>query len=321
MRAARIEVLGGPSSVVLSEVPDPVAGDGQVLIEVRAAGITYPDVLMSRGEYQFKPELPFVPGSQVAGTVLSAPESSGLTAGQRVCAFTIVGGFAERAVVSPSQVLPAPDELSWDAAAVSLTNYLTAHFALLLRGRLKAGDWVLVHGAAGGVGLASIQMAKSVGASVIAVVSSEAKAAAARRSGADHVLEVDDFRAGVKTLTGGRGVDVVLDPVGGDRFTDSLRSLAQGGRLVVVGFVGGEIPTVKVNRLLLNNIDVVGAAWGEYAMTNTDYAAQQWQELLPLFASGALRPEVAAVLPLERAAEGLRLLDDREVIGNVVLTP
>jgi NADPH2:quinone reductase len=321
MRAARIEVLGGPSSVVLSEVPDPVAGDGQVLIDIRAAGITYPDVLMSRGEYQFKPELPFVPGSQVAGTVVSAPETSGLAAGQRVCAFTIVGGFAERAVVDPSQVLPAPDGLSWDAAAVSLTNYLTAHFALLLRGRLKAGDWVLVHGAAGGVGLASIQMAKSVGASVIAVVSSEAKAAAARRSGADHVLEVDDFRAGVKTVTGGRGVDVVLDPVGGDRFTDSLRSLAQGGRLVVVGFVGGEIPTVKVNRLLLNNIDVVGAAWSEYAMTNADYAAQQWQELLPLFASGALRPEVAAVLPLDHAAEGLRLLDDREVIGNVVLTP
>jgi NADPH2:quinone reductase len=326
MRAVRVDALDGPSSAVLAEVPDlqPAQGaegaDDLVLIEVHAAGITYPDVLMSRGRYQFTPQLPYIPGSQVAGSVLSAPAGSGFGVGDRVCAFTVVGGFAERVAVGPGQVLPAPPQLSWEAAAASLTNYLTAHFALLLRGRLRAGEWVLVHGAAGGVGLAGIQVARSAGATVIAVASSEAKRQAALRSGADHVLGVEDFRAGVRDLTGGRGVDVVLDPVGGDRFTDSLRSLAQGGRLVVVGFVGGEIPTVKVNRLLLNNIEVVGAAWGEYAMTNPGYAGRQWADLLPRFAAGELVPEIAAVLPLADAARGLSMLDDRLVIGNVVLS-
>jgi NADPH2:quinone reductase len=320
MRAAQVEVLEGPGSVVLVELPEPQPADGQILIEVHAAGITYPDVLMSRGAYQLKPPLPYVPGSQVAGVVVSAPAGSGFDVGQRVCAFTLAGGFAEQVPVDPGQVLPAPAGLSWEAASVCLTNYLTAHFALLHRGRLKAGEWVLVHGAAGGVGLAGIQLAKSVGATVIAVVSSPLKGDAARRSGADHVLDVADFRAGVKDVTGGHGVDVVLDPVGGDRFTDSLRSLAQGGRLLVVGFVGGEIPTVKVNRLLLNNIEIVGAAWGEYALSNPGYISEQWRDLLPRFARGELVPEVGAVLSLSEAGRGLSLLEDRQVIGNVVLS-
>jgi NADPH2:quinone reductase len=216
-------------------------------------------------------------------------------------------------------VFRLPDTLTWEAGAVALTNYLTAHFVLLRRGRPTSGETVLVHGAAGGVGLASIQVAKSFGARVLAVVSSSDKASAARRSGADEVMDVGGFRESVRDATDGRGVDVIVDPVGGERFTDSLRSLAPSGRLVVVGFVGGEIPTVRVNRLLLNNIDVVGAAWGAYALSNPGYAQEQWDDLFPGFVSGALHPEIGGVLPLEEAGEALRLLENREVVGNVVL--
>jgi len=198
-------------------------------------------------------------------------------------------------------------------------NYLTAHFTLLVRGHLQKGQTVLVHGAAGGVGTAVIQLAVALGARVVAVVSSDAKAEVARRAGAHDTVLVEGFRDAVKELTGGRGVDLVVDPVGGDRFTDSLRSLAPEGKLLVVGFTAGEIPTVRVNRLLLNNIDVVGVGWGAFAFARPGYLGQQWTELEPHLRSGALDPIISATFPLDRAAEALATIDERRVTGKVVL--
>ncbi len=319
MRAARIVTLDGPKAVQTGEVPEPAAGDGMVLVEVHAAGVTYPEVLQSRGEYQIRPELPFVPGSEVAGVVRSAPAGSEFSAGQRVAAFPGLGGFAEVVAVPANLVLPLPDGVSFEQAAGLPMNYLTVQFALVRRGRLQPGETVLVHGAAGGVGTAAIQLAKALGARVIGVASSHAKRDVALAAGADDAVDAEGFRAAVKELTGGRGVDIVVDPVGGDRFTDSLRSLAPEGRLLVIGFTGGEIPTVKVNRLLLNNISVTGVGWGAFALPRPEFIRQQWDELLPHIASGALNPPVSAAYDLDDAAEAILALDERRVAGKVVL--
>ncbi|MFP8960427.1 NADPH:quinone oxidoreductase family protein [Streptomyces nanhaiensis] len=319
MRAVQVVSLDGPGAVRVADTGDPRPAPGQVLVDVHAAGVTYPDVLLTRGRYQLRPEPPFVPGSEVAGTVRSAPGGSGLAPGDRVAAFPGFGGFAERVAADPSVVFPLPERLSFTAGAGVPMNYLTVHFALARRGRLRAGETVLVHGAAGGVGTAAVQMARALGARVIAVVSTEAKAEVARRAGAHETVLAEGFRQPVAELTGGRGVDVVLDPVGGDRFTDSLRSLAPEGRLLVVGFTGGEIPTVKVNRLLLNNIEVVGVGWGAFWLPRPEYLREQWEEILPHLESGALDPLVGSVHPLERAADALRELDGRGAAGKVVL--
>ncbi|MCK1798937.1 NADPH:quinone oxidoreductase family protein [Streptomyces sp. XM4193] len=319
MRAVQVSTLDGPRSVAVAEVDDPQAGPGQVLIEVHEAGVAYPDVLLTRGEYQLRPEPPFSPGSEVAGVVRSAPEDSGLSAGDRVAAFPGFGGFAELVAVDSRAVFPLPDRLSFTAAAGLPMNYLTVHFALTRRGGLRAGETVLVHGAAGGVGTAAVQLARALGAHVIAVVSTDAKAEAARAAGAHETVLADGFRARVAESTGGRGVDIVVDPVGGDRFTDSLRSLAPEGRLLVVGFTGGEIPTVKVNRLLLNNISVVGVGWGAFWLARPDYLRAQWQELLPLLESGEIVPPAGPRHSLDEAADALALLDERRATGKVTL--
>ncbi|HEU0250363.1 MAG TPA: NADPH:quinone oxidoreductase family protein, partial [Solirubrobacteraceae bacterium] len=271
MKAIQISELTGPDALAVVEVPEPAAahmltpGEG-VLIDVKAVGVSFPDVLQTRGLYQLKPDLPFVPGSEVAGTIISAPASSGLSEGQRVMAFTVLGGMAERAVAPAYLTFALAEALSFEQGASVILNYHTVYFALKLRGRLQAGESVLVHGAGGGVGSAALQVAKALGATTIAVVSSEEKEGVAREADADHVVRSDGhWREQVSALSGG-GVDVVLDPVGGDRFTDSLRSLKEGGRALVVGFTGGSIPEVKVNRLLLRNIEVVGAGWGAYVM-------------------------------------------------------
>ena len=319
MRAAQVTRLDGPGSIVIAEVDGPRPNDTEVLIDVHAAGVTFPDVLLTRGEYQLKPELPFTPGSEVAGVVRHAPAGSGFAEGDRVAAFPGFGGFAEQVAVDPGFVFPLPENLSFTAGAGLAMNYLTVHFALVRRGGLRAGESVLVHGAAGGVGTAAVQLARALGARVIAVVSTEAKAEAARRAGAHHTVQADGFRAAVAELTGGRGVDVVVDPVGGDRFTDSLRSLAPEGRLLVIGFTGGEIPTVKVNRLLLNNISVVGVGWGAYWMARPEYPRQQWDELLPLLADGSLDPVLGSVHDLENASAAVLELAERAAAGKVVL--
>jgi len=321
MRAAQVLRLDGPDGLEVGEVDEPVARDGQVVIDVEAAGITFPDLLMTRGEYQMKPNPPFVPGSQVAGTVRGAPDGSGLQPGDRVAALCGLGALAEVATAGPDATFPLPDGVSFAVGAVLPVNYLTAEFAFERRGRLQPGETVLIHGAAGGVGTACIQVAKAMGARVIAVTSTDAKAEVARRLGADEVVAADGFKDAARELTGGTGVDIVLDPVGGDRFTDSLRSLATEGRLLVVGFAGGEIPTVKVNRLLLANTAVVGVAWGEYAFSHAGYLQEQWARLLPHLASGAVDPLIGGTYRLAEAAVAVGELAARRATGTLVVEP
>jgi NADPH:quinone reductase len=319
VRAVQVVRLDGPAAVEVRDVPEPQRRPDQVLVDVRAAGVNFPDVLQTKGLYQVKPELPFTLGSEVAGVVREAPDGSPLQPGARVVAFTTTGAFADVVAAPADHVLPLPDEVGFAVGACLPMNYLTAHFALLVRGHLREGQTVLVHGAAGGVGTAVIQLAVALGARVIAVVSTEEKAAVARTAGAHDTVLVDGFRDAARELTGGAGVDLVVDPVGGDRFTDSLRSLAPEGRLLVVGFTAGEIPTVRVNRLLLNNIDVVGVGWGAYALARPGFLAQQWAELEPHLRSGALNPLISATFPVERAADALATIDERRVTGKVAL--
>ena len=316
MRAVQVTTLDGPAAVTLTDLPEPDA-TGKVLVDVHVAGVNYPDVLMSRGEYQMKPELPFVPGSEIAGTVASG---DGFAPGQRVAGFSILGGYAERAAVDASLLFPLPDRVSFEAGAALLMNYLTVDFALARRGALVKGETVLVQGAAGGIGVATIQLAKVMGARVIAVVSTDEKGEVARKAGADDIVLADGFLAQVKELTGGRGVELVVDPVGGDRFTDSLRALAQEGRLLVIGFTGGSIPEVRVNRLLLNNISVVGVGWGAFWMRDPSYLQEQWARLLPYLEDGRLDPMVGNSYPLERAADALLELDERRALAKVLIT-
>lgn len=316
MRAALIRTLDGPAAVEPADVDTP---EGGVVIDVHYAGVTFPDVLLTRGEYQLRPAPPFIPGSEVSGIVRSAPDGSDLTPGDRVAAFPGLGGFAEVVAVDPRMVFPLPDDMSLESAAGLPMNYLTVHFALVRRGRLAAGETVLVHGAAGGIGTAAIQMAKALGARVLAVVSDPAKADTARSAGADEVVLADGFRAAVAELTSGRGVDIVVDPVGGDRMTDSLRSLAPEGRLLVIGFTGGEIPTVKVNRLLLNNISVVGVGWGAFWLARPEFLQAQWSDLLPYLRDGQLAPVIGSTYPLAEVREALAELDGRQARGKVLL--
>ena len=318
MRAVQIVSLDGPSAVEIADVPQPEPNDDQVLIRVRAAGVSFPEVLQTRGLYQLQPELPFVPGSEVAGEVVSAPEGSGLAPGDRVVALVILGGFAEHAVTQVDLVFPLPDSLSFEQGAAIPLNYMTAHFALVGRGNMVEGESVLVHGAAGGVGTASIQVAKAFGAGkVIAVTSTPEKGETATAAGADEVVLADGFKDAVK---GAGGVDIVVDPVGGDRFTDSLRCLKEDGRLLVIGFAAGDIPTVRVNRLLLNNVSVVGVGWGAYVFTRPGYVGGQWDALLPHLTSGAIDPPVGATFDLGSAADALLTLDERRATGKVLLT-
>jgi NADPH:quinone reductase len=325
MRALQITELSGPDTALkLVDLPEPqpshpmTPGEG-VVVDVRAAGVSFPEVLQTRGEYQVKPELPFVPGSEVAGVVRSASDGAGFAPGDRVAAFCMLGGFAEVAVAPPYLTFALSDALDFAQGAGLILNYHTAFFSLRIRGRLEAGETVLVHGAAGGVGTASLQVAKGLGARTIAVVSSDEKEQVARDAGADEVLRADGpWKDEAKELSGG-GVDVVLDPVGGDRFTDSLRSLREGGRAVVVGFTGGSIPEVRVNRLLLNNIEVVGAGWGAYVLGKPDRNREIGAEVTRLADEGFVKPIVGERFPLERAAEALKVIDERRATGKVVL--
>lgn len=319
MRAAQLTRLEGPDGVEISEIEEPT-GDG-VIVDVHAAGAAFPDALLTRGLYQYRPDPPFVLGAEIAGVVRSAPADAPVKTGDRVVGLTMLtGGMAEVAVLAPDRVFKLPDNVSFTAGAGLLFNDLTVYFALTVRGRLHDGETVLVHGAAGGIGTSALRLAPVLGASrVIAVVSTEDKADIARAAGATDVVLADGFKDAVKELTGGRGVDVVVDPVGGDRFTDSLRSLAPGGRLLVIGFTGGEIPTVKVNRLLLNNVDVVGVGWGAWAGTHPGALTEQWAELEKLLASGTLPPPEPVVYPLDEAGAAIASLENRTAKGKVVL--
>jgi NADPH2:quinone reductase len=325
LKAIQIVQLTGPSSALrLVELPEPepshilTPGEG-VLIDVHAAGVSFPEVLETRGEYQLKPPLPFVPGGEVAGIVRSAPDGAAVEPGDRVAAFCVLGGFAEVAVAPEPMTLRLSDSLDFAQGAGLIRNYYTAYFALVVRGRLRAGETVLVHGAAGGVGTATLQVAKGLRARTIAVVSSEEKEQVARAAGANEVLRSDGpWKDEAKEIAGG-GVDVVIDPVGGERFTDSLRSLGEGGRLVVVGFTGGSIPEVKVNRLLLSNTEVVGAEWGAYVMTRPERSREIASTLQDLIERGLISPIVGSCYPLAGAASALREIDERRATGKVIL--
>ncbi|UVO12906.1 NADPH:quinone oxidoreductase family protein [Mycobacterium sp. SVM_VP21] len=320
MRAVQISQLDGPEAAQVVDLDEP-AGEGLVVIDIHAAGVAFPDVLQSRGLYQHKPELPFVPGGEAAGVVRSAPDGAHVRAGDRVAVLTMLNGGMAQVIAAPAaQVFKLPDTVSFEAGAGLLFNDLTVLFALTTRGQLAEGATVLVHGAAGGIGTSTLRLAGPLGASrVIAVVSTEAKAEVARTAGATDTVLADGFREAVAELTGGRGVDLVLDPVGGDRVTDSLRSLAPGGKLLVVGFTGGDIPTVKVNRLLLNNVDVVGVGWGAWVMSHPGELERQWETLEPLLASGKVAAPQPDVFGLDRAADALAALENRTAAGKVVL--
>jgi NADPH2:quinone reductase len=319
MRALQVTSLTGPQGVQVADVPEPTPGPGEVVVEVKAVGVSFPDLLLSRGEYQMKPEPPFQLGVDFAGVVRAAPEGSGFSAGDRVACVLPWGGGAEVVALGPDSVFPLPDNVSFEAGAALPMNYLTAQFALATRAGLKAGETVLVHGAAGGVGTASIQVAKGYDARVIAVVSSDEKATVARAAGADEVVLVDGFLDAVKGLTDGNGVDVVVDVVGGDLMTDSLRALGPLGRLLVIGFTAGAIPQVKVNRLLLNNIDVRGVGWGAYAMVRPGFMREQWDALLPMMERGVVDPPIGTVYPFEEMPRALEEMAQRRTLGKSVV--
>jgi NADPH2:quinone reductase len=318
MRAVQVVQPTGPADIVVNDVPEPTPQPGEVLVEVHSVGISFPDLLLSKGEYQLKPEPPFTLGVDFAGVVVSGPE--GFTPGQRVAGVAGYGNAADLVASPADTTFALPGSLSFDEGAALPMNYLTAQFALAERGNLREGETVLVHGAAGGVGTATIQVAKGYGARTIAVVSTEEKAAIARAAGADEAVLLDGFRDSVKELTGGRGVDVIVDVVGGDVFTDSLRSLATQGRLLVVGFAAGQgIPEVKVNRLLLNNVDVRGVGWGAFAMMRPGYMQQQWAELLPMMESGVIKPPIGTTYPLDDFGRALIDMEQRRTLGKSVV--
>jgi NADPH:quinone reductase len=325
MKAVQIVELTGPRDAlrvvdIAEPAPEhPMTPGTGVLVDVHAAGVSFPEVLQTRGQYQVKPEVPFTPGSEVAGVVRSAPEDAGVKAGDRVAAFCMLGGWAQVAVAPAFFTFRLPDELDFAQGAGLVLNYHTAYFSLVTRGRLVEGETVLVHGAAGGVGTAALQIARGLGARTIAVVSSDDKERVAREAGAEEVVRSDGpWKDQAKELSGG-GVDIVVDPVGGDRFTDSLRSLGEGGRVIVVGFTGGSIPEVRVNRLLLNNTEVIGAGWGAYVLGKPGLNREIGDAIDRLIARGAVRPLVGGRFPLEQAADALELIDGRGATGKVVL--
>ncbi|PXA76538.1 NADPH:quinone oxidoreductase family protein [Auritidibacter sp. NML100628] len=318
MRAIQITQLEGPEAIEFNEVDDPVVTnpDKEVLIQVKAAGVAFPELLQTRGQYQMKPDLPFIPGAEVSGEVLDAPESTGLVPGDRVAALCLLGGFAEKVTARADLTFKLPDNISFEQGAAFLFNYCTCQFALRRRGAMSSEDTVLVHGAAGGIGTSAIQIAKAFGArEVIGVTSTEEKAEIARAAGADRVVNSENF---LEEL-GRSSVDIVVDPVGGDRFTDSLRALKPEGRLLVIGFTAGSIPEVKVNRLLLNNISVVGVGWGAFGLNKPGFIAEQFADMEEHLAAGRLVPPLGPVFDLAEASKALQVLETRTATGKVVL--
>ncbi len=324
MRAAVVEQLTGPDAVSVRDFPEPRGAhpmaDGQrVLVEVHAASVSFPDLLQSRGGYQIATDPPFVSGGEFAGVVVEAGPETGFSPGNRVAGMSIWGAMAEYALALPRFTVRLPDTVDFATGAALVLNGGTAVFAVQRAGVL-AGETVLVQGAAGGVGTAAIEVLKDLGARCIAVVSSDEKERVAREVGADEVVRATGpWLEQVRELTGGHGVDVVLDPVGGDRFTDSLRALDIAGRLIVIGFAGGAIPTVKVNRLLLRNLTVTGIGMDPMERRFPGTVKRVNDEVVALAARGALRPRIGLRLPLDRGSEALRVLDRREATGNIVV--
>jgi NADPH2:quinone reductase len=325
MFAHRIAAFTGPGDLQWSEVPEPAA-DGGVVIDVAAAGVSFADLLQTQGAYQMRVPLPYTPGMDAAGVVRSGTGGAGgaggagLGPGQRVAVLVPYGCWQEVISVPPERVLPLPDGMGFEAAAAAPLNYLTGMFALVRRARAQAGETLLVHGAAGGVGTAAVQLGKALGLRTIAVAGDEVKREFAARCGADHAVLSHGWLAAVRDLVGERAVDIVVDPVGSDRMTDSLRSLAPEGRLLVLGFAGGEIPVVKVNRLLLGNTGVLGVASREFFEQRPALVTELWGQLMELWRAGALADPPLEVYPFADARGALRAIAGRRALGKVVLS-
>ena len=320
MRAVLCETLGGPDALVVRDIAEPaVPQTGQIKVDVAVRGLSFTDLLMSQGKYQVKPELPFVIGGEGAGTITALGDGvDGLEVGQQVL---VPAGCVEQVVVRAKQATPIPNGVSLDAAASFRSNYATAIYALQ-RGRLQAGETLLVHGAAGGVGLATVDVGKLMGATVIATASSDAKLAAVGEMGADHLINYREsgFRERVKELTGGLGADVIFDPVGGDVFDESMRCVAPFGRILIVGFTGGRAALAKTNHLLIKDAEAIGFTIGGLSRRDPAWAARNQRVLMGWLASRRIRPYISHRVPLERTQEGLRLIVERKVVGKVVVT-
>jgi NADPH2:quinone reductase len=317
MRAWRVHQLGDPSAMTLDDVPTPTPGEGQVLVRVRAAALNFPDVLMAAGLYQERPPLPYVPGIELCGEIEGT--------GQRVLGAPSggTGAFAEYALMDADRAWPVPDGMPDEKAAALYLTYQTGHVGLHRRARLQAGEWLLVHAGAGGVGSAAIQLGKAAGARVVATAGGAEKVQVCRDLGADHVVDytAEDFVPVVKEVTGGHGADVVYDPVGGDVFDRSRRCIAFEGRLVVVGFTSGRIPEIPANHVLVKNYSVVGLHWGLYRQHEPAIFGVVHDELTRLHEDGRIDPLVSRVLPLEEAPGALGALASRGTVGKVVLRP
>ena len=321
MRALVCETLGPVNSHRVQEIPDPVPGKRQVAVRVHACGVNFADTLIVQGKYQERPELPFVPGSEVAGEVIALGEGvKGIALGQRVMALTSVGGFAEIALAAADTLIPLPDGIDFIDAAAFTVAYGTSHVALETRAQLKAGETLIINGASGGVGLTALEIGKMMGATVIGLASTEEKRALVAERGADHVFDVadPDLRDKVKALG---GADVGYDVVGGDAFNTMLRCMKFEGRLLTVGFASGEIPQVPANLLLVKNISVVGVYWGSYARNNPSVLMKSLVQLTQWLKEGQLRPHVSAVYSLDEATKGLEALVNRQSVGKVVIKP
>lgn len=330
MKAMLSKEVGGPETLVLEELPDPSPGKKQVRIRVHAAGVNFPDTLIIRDMYQMKPPRPFAPGGEIAGVIDAVGEGvDGLKIGDRVLGMSGFGGFATHVVIDAMKVIKIPDDMPYDEAACFVLTYGTSHHALKDRAGIKEGDSLLILGAAGGVGVAAIELGKAAGAKVIAAVSSEEKAQFCRDLGADETIiysrDMSDravqkeFSNEIKKLSGGEGVDIVYDAVGGDYAEPAVRALAWKGRFLVVGFPAG-IPKIPLNLTLLKGCQIVGVFWGAHTMREPAHHAENMGDLFRLYAQGKIKPRVSASYPLEKAGDALQLLSDRKVLGKVVVT-
>jgi NADPH2:quinone reductase len=324
MKAVLCKSHGPPESLVIEEVPSPQPGRGEVVVSMRAAGVNFPDVLIIEDKYQFKPPLPFSPGSEMAGEVTAVGE--GVTAfrpGDKVMAFTTYGAFAEEVKTEARRLLPLPRGMDFATAAAFGLTYATSDHALRDRGALRAGETLLVLGAAGGVGIAAIEIGKLLGARVIACASTDEKLVVCRDHGADETINyaAEDLRQRIGELTGGNGPDVIYDPVGGPYTEPALRSIAWRGRLLVVGFAAGDIPRIPLNLALLKGCSIVGVFWGSFTRREPARFLDQMRQLAAWYAEGRIRPHISARFRLDRAAEALRLMADRKVTGKVIVTP
>ncbi|MBZ5530817.1 MAG: NADPH:quinone oxidoreductase family protein [Acidobacteriia bacterium] len=323
MRAVLCKEWGSEEKLVVEEIGAPAMREGAVRLAVHAAGVNFADLLLIAGQYQEKPAFPFIPGAEAAGVVTQVgPGVSGIKAGDRVMALAGLGAYAEEVVVEAAKVLRIPEGMDFASAAAFPVAYGTSHGALEWRARLQPGEWLLVTGAAGGVGLTAVEIGKAMGAKVIACAGNAEKLSVAQQHGADHLIDYskEDIRERVKAITGGRGADVIYDPVGGDAFDAALRSIAWGGRIIVIGFAAGRVPQIPANIVLVKNVDVIGFYWGSYQKHKPGLVISSFAQLFRWFEEGKIKPHVSLQFDLEHTAQALEALRARKSTGKVVIT-